>query len=349
MDYQKIVENLNEESIIKLMENLGADRYIEKEDCIIFPTICHNIDSDSASMKLYYYKNSHIFYCYTEDGAMSIFKLLKTYYENHQISYDWYEDIYKVITKCSNYEIKKSNSIKYESLKNKFLNKKKVKELTYYSNGLMEVFSKFYPIEWLEDGISKNTMDKYNIKFSISQNKIIIPHYDIKGNLIGIRGRALNEWEIENIGKYAPVQIEGKWYSHPLSLNLYGLNVNKNTIKKHGICYIGEAEKFVMQMEDFNMPNCSCAVCGSNFNKFQLNILMQFCHPKEIVLCFDKEEKENEDKYFMKLWNICQKYNNYCKFSFIYDRENLLRLKQSPTDCGEEIFKKLIERRVIVK
>ena len=57
-------------------------------------------------------------------------------------------------------------------------------------------------------------MDKYNILYSISQEKIVIPHYDINNNLIGIRGRALNEWEIENVGKYMPIKIENKWYAH---------------------------------------------------------------------------------------------------------------------------------------
>ena len=76
---------------------------------------------------------------------------------------------------------------------------------------------------------------------------------------------------------------------------------------------------------------------------------MKTCAPHEIILCFDKEELSGEDKYFNKLWNICQKYKNYCNFSFIYDREGLLDLKDSPTDKGEEIFRKLLSKRVKVK
>ena len=192
-------------------------------------------------------------------------------------------------------------------------------------------------------------MDKFNILYSISQNKIIIPHYDINNNLIGIRGRALNKWEIENIGKYMPVKIENTWYKHPLSLNLYGLNINKDNIRKNGYVFLFEAEKSVLQFENFQQDNCAVAVCGSNFNKFQLNLLIKECHPKEIIICFDKEENKGEDKYFMKLWNICQKYKNYCNFSFIYDRENLLDMKDSPSDKGELIFNQLKEKRVKVK
>ena len=35
----------------------------------------------------------------------------------------------------------------------------------------------------------------------------------------------------------------------------------------------------------------------------------------------------------------------YTNMSFVYDRENLLNLKDSPTDKGEVIFKKLVEKR----
>ena len=52
--------------------------------------------------------------------------------------------------------------------------------------------------------------------------------------------------------------------------------------------YVFESEKSVLQMEGFKQDNCSVAVCGSHFNKYQLNILMKECHPKEIIICFDK-------------------------------------------------------------
>lgn len=349
MDYQSIIDNLTDEAIIKMMTKLGADRYEDKGDFLIFPTICHNIDVSDASMKLYFYKNNKLFVCWTEDGNMSIFKFLKTYYETRDIEYNWYEDIYRVVIDCANIKPKEGFNIPvYKSLSDKY-KATALKKLPTYNEGILDCFIKYYPTEWLNDRISKETMDKFNIRFSIGQNKIIIPHYNIDGELVGIRGRALNEWEIENLGKYMPVQIEKKWYSHPLSLNLYGLNKTKENIKKYGICYIGEAEKFVLQMDGYGMPNCSAAVCGSQFNKFQFKILMKECQPKEIVLCFDNEEKQREDKYFKKLWGICEKFKNYCNMSFVYDRDGLLKLKESPTDCGEEVFKRLIERRVKVK
>ena len=350
MDYAKIIENLNADSIIHLMTELGADRYDDRGDFIIFPTICHNIDSSEASMKLYYYKNNKVFVCYTACGGMSIFKFLKHYYEERQIEYDWYQDIYEVVCNCSDFKKRDGfERVVYKSLRERYNAARKEIQLPEYSKNVLDCFVRHYPPEWLEDSITEQAMDKFDISYSISQNKIIIPHYDIDGRLVGIRGRALNDWEVENVGKYAPIRVENVWYKHPLSMNLYGLNVTKKNVRAHSICFLFESEKSVMQAESFKLPNCSAAVCGSNFNKYQLNILMKTCAPHEIVLCFDKEELPGEDRYFNKLWNICQKYKNYCNFSFIYDREDLLDLKDSPTDKGEETFIKLLGKRVIVK
>ena len=350
MDYQAIINSIKVEDVIELMKRLGADRYIEKDKYVIFPTICHNVDAEEASMKLYFYKDTKLFMCYTDCSTMSIFKFLKTYYETRDVDYDWYNDIYNVVINCSSYKPHEGfTKPKYESLKDRYRPRKGENVLPTFSNGILDMFVKLYPVEWLNDGITKATMDKYNIRFSISQNKIIIPHYNLKGELVGIRGRALNPEEIEQIGKYMPVQIEQKWYAHPLSLNLYGLNYNKDNIRNYGVCYIGEAEKFCMQMESFNFPNCSVAVCGSQLNKYQIDLLMRICHPREIVICFDKEENPGETKYFDKLYNICKKYRNYCNMSFIYDRNNLLNLKDSPTDRGQKVFEELVQTRVMVR
>ena len=91
-------------------------------------------------------------------------------------------------------------------------------------------------------------------------------------------------------------------------------------------------------------------MCGSQLNKFQVDLLLRTCQPKEIVVCFDKEELPGEDKYFNKLWNMCKKYSNYCNFSFIYDRENLLGAKKILQQIREKrFFLELLKRRVYVK
>ena len=347
INYKEIIDNLDTDKVKALLERLGAETIIEHENCLITNTICHNEDASEASLKLYYYKNTHIFYCYTSCQGMNIFNFLEHYYDARGIEYDWYNDILKVIENCTNFRANEFVIPKYQPIRDRF--QQRMVTLPTFPNGIIECFTKYYPVEWLSDGITKETMERFNIRYDSVGNKVVIPHYNVDGQLVGIRGRALNKWEEENIGKYFPIQVEGKIYSHPLSLNLYGLNLTKDNIRKTGKCFVFEAEKSVMQMDNFKMDNCAVAVCGSQLNKNQIRLLFKETRPEEIILCFDKEPDNNSFDYFNKLYNLCKRYNNYSNCSFVYDKRNLLDLKDSPTDKGEEIFKKLVKERTTVR
>lgn len=353
MDYQYIVENLKSELIVKMMRGFGVEPVTENDSYITFPTICHNHVDSNPSHKLYYYKNTKLFMCYTQCHGMSIFSFLKHYYETNEIEYDWRFDVYDVAKRCTDIGegvFRRTPAAQaYASLKDRYNVRKAEVVLPYYNDGVMDTFSKQLPDAWEREGISRAAMIRFDIRFSIAQNKVIIPHYDVKGNLVGIRGRAFDPWEVQNIGKYMPVKVEGKWYSHPLGMNLYGLYENKKRIAEYGVVYVFEGEKSVLKLDDFSFPNLGVAVCGSTFNKYQLNILMKEVRPREIVLCFDKENDTEREKYFDKLKRIADKYKNYCKFSFIYDTKGLLDLKDSPVDKGEAVFRQLLNSRVKVK
>ena len=351
MDIKSIINSLTPKEIIFILEKLGVHNYIENEKEIIFPTICHNTDIDAASMKLYYYKNTKTFHCYTQcSSTFNIFDLLVKYYEVRGIKYNWYNDVLHII-ESSQPLLQFNFEQPYNSIVEKYKVNNPIIQLPEINNGLLQVFNKNYCDEWLFEGITKEVMDKYNILYSIPQNKIIIPHYDINNRLIGIRGRALNASEIK-IGKYMPVEIEGTWYSHPLSLNLYGLNQTRENMDKTQMAILFESEKSVLKMENFQTLNNSAAVCGSNFNKMQLNLLLYNTKIQEVVIAFDKEYCHSNDekarKYFDKLYKICKKYNKYYTFSFIWDYNNLLNEKDSPVDRGEKIFNQLMKERIRV-
>ncbi len=334
------------------MKLFGVDKYNEKEDYIVFPTICHNINTDTASMKLYYYKESKTFHCYTQCAkTFDIYGLFIKVYSTRNRTYNFYEDIVEVI--LSNAKINPLidfDRFKYQSIKNKYKKKNREVELKESPEGVLNVFTKTYPEQWLEEGINKETLDKFNILFSISQNKIIIPHYDLKNRLIGIRGRALNPEEIEAGCKYMPVKIENKWYTHSLSLNLYGINFNADAIRKTKKVILFEGEKSVMLYNSYFKENNSLAVCGSSFNKLQLDLLIKNFEIEEITIAFDKEydtynSKQGQD-YYQKIADLCHKYQNYCNFSFIFDRDNLIKQKDSPIDCGKNNFIELYKKRI---
>lgn len=350
IDLNVLEESLTDEKVIELLAFLGNDEYINKDDCIIFKTICHNVDPEDASLKLYYYKKNHRFVCYTECGdSFNIYTLFERRYKLLGIKYNFYKDI---ILKISDGNVVHKDNTGfysvYESNYDKYRKTKPLVNLPHYNKNILNIYTSFATPEWLEDGISEEVMNIYNIKYSIVNNKIIIPHYDIDNNLIGIRGRALNENDLL-IGKYMPVQIEGYTYSHPLSYNLYGLNVVKDNIKKYELAIVAESEKSALQyMTMFGKDKAICvACCGSSFHRYQLDLLLS-CGAKKVLIAFDKEGEtwEKRQKYYNKLYNICNKYKNFCKMGFVFDSSNLLNLKDSPFDKGKEIAMKLIEQGV---
>lgn len=351
IDLKELQLSLPNEYIIELVSELGSDEYKETDDAIIFKTICHNHSCDDASLKLYYYKKNKMFHCYTECGCnFNIYELFKKRYELLGISYNFYKDIVLKVAQHSKvneiengfYDVYKSELERYKPYSIEL-------NLTPVNPNILNTFSIFYTPEWKADGISEAAMETFQIKYSIPQNKIIIPHYNKDNILIGIRGRALNEEDIA-IGKYMPVQIGDKIYSHPLGYNLYGLNLNKENIKKRKIAIVFESEKSVLLYETLfgRENNIAVATCGSNFSLYQFKLLKE-TGAERIIIAFDKEGEnwKEKEKYREKLVKLCKRYSNECLMGFITDTKNLIRLKDSPIDRGEKIFKQLYKEGVV--
>lgn len=369
IDLQELLNSFTEEDIIEIMQELGADRYVVRPEAIIFPTICHNEDAAEASLKLYYYKDSKLFHCYTDCSSnFNLINLIQKVWELKGLNFvqtnkekkkenDFcFFDIVKfLLAKGQGDFSSKQNGEVYRSDREKLKKKDRLITLPTYPESVLDIFERSYPTEWIEEGISTAALSEYHILYSVRRNKIIIPHYDVNSNLVGIRGRALNKDEVKEFGKYMPVEIEKKWYAHPLGQNLYGLNLVQDNIKKLKKVVIFEGEKSCLKYFDYfgKDNNIAVACCGSSINKAQIDLLMKTCAPLEIVIAFDKEfengDYKGEDKYFQKLYSIGQKYNKYANFSIIFDHKGLLGLKDSPVDRGIEVYKQLFKERVIVK
>lgn len=346
--FQEIEETLNREIVINIFERLGITRYKETDNYVSFPTVCHNLNEDEASLKLVFYDNNKIFYCFTEDGYMSIFDFLKTYFLERGQELTWGE-ILDFLLEEKEFNFSKKEKEYWNPIRKKFIKEKKQIELTVYNEEILKIYRKYYPIEWLEDNISKQTMDKFNIYFNDIDNQIIIPHYNFKKELIGIRVRELSELREKKFGKYHPAFIQNRLYSHPLSLNLYGIENNFKNIEKTGYCFLFEGEKSVLQMDGYYENNCALAVCGSSLNLYQVKLLKQIPKLREIVICFDNEEKKGENYYFNKLQKIGDKYKHYFNFSFLYDFNDELEYKDSPSDRGKTIFENLLKNRIVIR
>lgn len=242
-DKDEIKQNLSIDQIFNYLEaNGGEPEYTSFG--IISSTICHNLPYE-GSRKLYYYSNTNLFRCYTGcNDTFDIFELeikIQEEQKENQINMgqaviaiahffgispeykedqnqgglkDW-EKIAKY-EKISNVEIAPQKQIKLEEYDKTILSK-----LRYPAISI-----------WEKEGISPEVIKECGIGYYPTGEQISIPHYDINGRFIGLRGRALITEEAELYGKYRPLNIAKTVYRHPLGLNLYNLNHSKEYISK---------------------------------------------------------------------------------------------------------------------
>lgn len=365
-DYKEIIENLTMDFIEFFLNSLGVNNIEIYNDHIVCPTICHNSLLEEASMKLYYYAENKSFHCYTECSCnMNIFQLYQKYMElNYKsVTFDeaveYVRDLLRIKKSTTNIP---ENFLSESRVKDKEVNNHKeiltlskieTIKLPKINLNVLDYFIPFYHPLWLKEGISKEVMEQFRIRFSIPQNKIVIPHFDLYGNLVGIRARSLNKEDIQK-GKYRPITINNVTYSHHLSFNLYGIYENKDAIKKTKRAFIFEGEKGVLLFNTYyGKYSTAVATCGSQLNKFQINILIKKLGVSEIILCYDKEYSDINDPkskiYKEKLINKCQKYRGLATFYILFDEKNLLKEKDSPVDRGKEVFEKLLAKKILVK
>ena len=347
---QYIKEIITDNDIKNIMAEYEAYPSCETNEVIMFPTICHNLHVHNASHKLYYYKNSKMFYCFTQcSKSYDIFSLLMTIeHLRGNKEYSFFDALYYVSNKLNINDgfFERIEQDIYQSKKEYF--KKKNNKIPYciYEKNIINFFDFYLPYEWAKDGLTLEELKKYNVRYYASENQMVIPHYNIYGDLVGIRIRAFNDEDIIK-GKYRPLKLENMIYSHPLSQFCYGLWNTKEGIQKTQKAIIVEAEKSVMLGEQLEYNNL-VACCGSNISKIQIQQLIN-CGAKEIIIAFDKEyEDKNKqcENYYNKLYGIANKYKLYCNMSFIFDFENIIKNKQSPIDDGIEKFNYLLSKRI---
>jgi hypothetical protein len=365
---EDLLKEITTEDIVKLMSDLGEDDYLIDDDGNLkFRTICHG----GHKHKLYYYIESKTFFCYSECGSLSIFDFLMQ-------TYDWdFGQSFKFLmkfkglsneswskrrrgfntnaTKCSDWTFLNRYKRAIENRESR----KKLKEnieslLPEYNQYILYNFDKIYPSSWEDDYISVEAMARFNISFFTTKWKAIIPHYDIKGRLIGIRARSFLKEDLRNGQKYMPLYFCGKGYKHPLQFNLYGIYENKESIKRSKKIVLFEGEKSVMQCDTF-FPNNNFTVslCGMNMSDYQRDLILSL-DVDEVFIALDKQyqseittdaEQREYDKYVRRVKKIADRFVNYVNVYIIYDDEEILGYKDSPSDGGREVLIELMKKK----
>ena len=362
-DKNEIKEVLTLENVYDLLVDLGADPEYTSFG-ILSSTICHNYPGE-GSRKLYYYQNSGLFQCYTGCDSFDIFELvIKTQeIQNHE-EYDLNDAIIWVARRfgISGSNVEDDENKKLEDWKI-IANYEKVQSIELKTSNL--TLKEYNPIiltrfnynlkltPWLDEDITQEVLNKAMIGYYLGGDQITIPHFDVNGRFVGLRGRAMCEEEAERYGKYRPLKINNVLYNHPLGMNLYNLNKSKNNIATIKKAIVFESEKSSLKYQSyFGIENdISVACCGSSLSNTQIQLLLDY-NVEEIVIAFDRQFKEINDDEFIhlkkKLLKLREKFKNYVNISFIFDKDMITGYKSSPIDEGPEKFLQLFKERIVL-
>ena len=206
-----------------------------------------------------------------------------------------------------------------------------------FSEDLLSTFPKGNPKEWLDEGISRKTLDVFGVRTDPKSNRIIYPVYDINHNLINIKGRTrYKEYKMLKLPKYI------NYYKVGVMDYFQCLDKTKKYVKEKNEIIIFESIKSVMKAYDWGYKNCVSAEKHTLTDE-QIDLLIKL--RVNVVLAYDSDIdywKENEVKENInKLKRITNVY-------IIEDKDNLLggkSAKNAPADCGKEIWEKLYNNK----
>lgn len=366
MDRDELMELITTEDVVEILKDLGSGspkKDKNNDNALLFSTVCH----EGNSHKLYYYIDSKFFKCYTSCGSMSLFDLIMS---TNNVDYS---EAFKYLCKfknITNFSRQKKGIQKkeYENEDLKFLKlhlhkkDKQLVKLPFYNSYILNMFDNYIPLSWHNEGIKDEIANIFQIKFYMNQLKGIIPHFDINGNLVGIRGRNFLQYQINSGKKYMPISIQGLTYRYPMSFNLYGIYQNQDNIRAMKRTVIFESEKSVMLYGSYfgQENNISLALCGMSLSLYQRDLLLSL-DVEEVTICFDKQYQieliNDEDidrnskawkeyeNYIKGLIKISEMLIPYCNVSIVVCWDELIGYKDSPIDHGIEVFKQLYRER----
>lgn len=185
--------------------------------------------------------------------------------------------------------------------------------------------------EWGKEGISREALDKFQVYYDGFSDRLVYPIRDMQGNIVNIGGRTLDpEWKEKKMRKYT------YFFSWGTMATIYGLFENMEAILKAKEVILFEGCKSVLIANTWGVQNTG-ALLTSHMNPHQMKILARLgCR---VVFALDKEVNVRDDHNIAKL-------KNYVNCEYLWDKDDLLSDKDAPVDKGEEVFRKLYEKRM---
>ena len=359
IDVKKLKKSLSLAHHKQIMQALGIPAYSENKEQIIYFSGDKNKDALKGSPKLYFYKDSQIYFGYTSSRSYDIISLVQTRLSLLKQPCSFL-DACQFILDTTNINPDSINRVKKEghvydwSNLERFVRVRKYgNQLSEYNRNIIDTLPPLYPQAWIDEGISEETMDKYQIRYYERCNQTVIPCFDDEARLVGVRVRNWDKDRVEQ-AKYMPlVTLDGQCYKFNTNQVFYGINYNKPEIERTGKVIIVESEKAVMKLDTYmGRHNIALGMYGSNLGIQRRNQLLKM-GVNTVSYVVDNDFIGQDDAFFEqwreKIQHFIKLWDGFCRVEIVWDNLGLLGPKENATDRTKEVWEQLWENREIIE
>ena len=359
IDVKKLKKSLSLAHHKQIMQALGIPAYSENKEQIIYFSGDKNKDALKGSPKLYFYKDSQIYFGYTSSRSYDIISLVQTRLALLKQPCSFL-DACQFILDTTNINpdsisrVKKEGHVYDWSNLERFIKVRKYgNQLSEYNRNIIDTLPPLYPQAWIDEGISEETMDKYQIRYYERCNQTVIPCFDDEARLVGVRVRNWDKDRVEQ-AKYMPlVTLDGQCYKFNTNQVFYGINYNKPEIERTGKVIIVESEKAVMKLDTYmGEHNIALGMYGSNLGIQRRNQLLKM-GVNTVSYVVDNDFIGQDDAFFEqwreKIQHFIKLWDGFCRVEIVWDNLGLLGPKENATDRTKEVWEQLWENREIIE
>ncbi len=350
--YSYVESQLTLDDYEDLLYTLGVEQIKKSSSEWHINSICHNIEGGGLNLR--FYLESRTFYCFSGcDESFNIFTLIQKRHNVLGTPISSLQSLkyvcqYKRIPFNGNAPQVKSDRFMWEKKDNlgMYLESKDYdSDLTIYDDEIIDNLPMIYHTNFLDSGITLNTLNKYNVRYYPTKSQIVMPCYDIENNLIGIRVRNMDE--DKDLPKYCPFRrLDGLEYKFSTNKNFYGINHNASEIKRTGEVWLVESERSVLIADSwFGDKSKALALYGSSFKQDKLNILFEL-EVTKVIIFLDSDFKETTGDEFNKFTDKVNKIKDVLKeyvneIYVVYNNIGMDMYKENAFDVGKKGFKEL--------
>jgi len=198
-----------------------------------------------------------------------------------------------------------------------------------YSDDILKQFIMVPHLLYINEGIDYSTQIEFQIGYDIKSQRIIYPIHNSYGDIVSIKGRTIfDDYEERDIYKFLYLINFNKM------VELYNWHRALFYIVENKEVLIYEGEKSCWLSSQYGFSNC-VAISGDDLSDWQVSMIKGLGNEIDIIIALDKDKPieavKKQGAKFGKTRNVFA----------LWDRDGMFSNKDSPTDLGEEVFKRL--------